>query len=332
MLEQRRLSAQREDQEKAILRDRQKEEFRKCLQQQMTETFNRKRVKYEEFIREKEWIDEITQRLQEEQVLQVEHRMKCIQEASQAIEEYREYRQKQAAEQKQQTEQENLRICRYMQEKEAKERQEEAERRMQLQQKTALADRLTQQLDAIETEARKREELLVELNMKELAEREEARLRKKLEDQLRRRVQVRLELERQREFTWIRQQQEKEEDRLFKEEQLRLMAESDRLELLSNEMKRRKQVEHRKSVELLLEERRQRRVQEMDAEKQRHSTEMSAAKRIREMIEEERIEILQEHAQELIGFLPAGILRPTDAQQLPMPTTTMTMTGRRPMF
>lgn len=286
----------------------------------MTETFNRKRVRYEEFLREMVWIDEITQRLQEEQLVEVERKMQRIQEASAAIEQYREYREKSLAQQQQQTEEENHLICCYLHEKDAKERQQEEERRAQLKQKTALADRLTQHLDQLETEARKREELMVELNMKESAEREEQRLRKRLEEQLRKRVQVRLELEKQREFIWTRQQQEKEEERMFKEEQLRLMAEADRLELLSNEMRRRKQVEHRKAVEQLMQQRRQQRIQEIDSEKERHNEELREAKRIREMIEEERIKILQEHAQELIGFLPAGILRNSDGEQLPLPT------------
>lgn len=286
----------------------------------MTETFNRKRVRYEEFLREKVWIDEITQRLQEEQLVEVERKMQRIQEASAAIEQYREYREKSLAQQQQQTEEENRLICCYLHGKDAKERQQEEERRAQLKQKTALADRLTQHLDQLETEARKREELMVELNMKESAEREEQRLRTRLEEQLRKRVQVRLELEKQREFIWTRQQQEKEEERMFKEEQLRLMAEADRLELLSNEMRRRKQVEHRKAVEQLMQQRRQQRIQEIDSEKERHNEELREAKRIREMIEEERIKILQEHAQELIGFLPAGILRNSDGEQLPLPT------------
>lgn len=319
-LAEQRLVAQRADEIKAQQLLEEKKEFRKCLQDQMTETYNRKRVRYEDFLKEKLWIDEITQRLQDEQVVEVERKMQRIEEASQAIDEYRKYREHSLAEQKKRTEEENQRIHLYLQSKEAKEKQEEELRRVQLQQKSELADKLTRHLDAIECEARKREELLVELNIKEMAQREEKRLRMKFEDQLRRRVQVRMELEKQREFQWMRQQQEKEEDRMFKEEQLRLMAEKDRLELLSNEMKRRKQVEHRKSVEELLELRRMQRIQDMTRDKEAHNAELLEAKRIREMIEEERIKILQEHAQELIGFLPAGILKPGDGQQLPLPT------------
>lgn len=285
----------------------------------MRETFQRKRVRYEEFLREKQWIDQITSMLQEEQVVEVEKKMRRIQEASEAIEEYRAYRDQCLKEQQQQTEEENRRIGVYLQEKEAFEQRQVMAKKSERDKKTAVVDKLSQHLDGIETEARKREELLVELNMKEIAEREEKRLRKNLEEQIRKRVQVRMELEKQREFQWIRQQQEKEEDRLFKEEQLRIMAETDRLEMMSQERRRRMQVEHRKAVEVLLEERKQKRVKELDEEKQRHSQEIKDAQRIREMIEEERIKILQEHAQELIGFLPPGILKLTDGQHLPLP-------------
>lgn len=320
VLEQQRLAALKEEEIKAEQSWKEKEELRKCLQQQMTETFNRKRVKYEEFIREKEWIDEITSRLQEEQVQEVEMKMRRIQEASLAIEHYRQDREKYRLRQKKLNEEENKRMIKFLHEKKEQERLEAAKREAQIKEKTALADKLSKQLDAIENEARKREELMVELNIKELAEREEKRLRKQLEEQLRKRVQVRVELEKQREFIWIRQQQNKEEDRLFKEEQMRILAENDRLELLSNEMRRRKQAEHRKAVEELLELRRKRKIEKLDQAKSQHDEELKEAKRIREMIEEERIKILQEHAQELIGFLPAGILRESDAQQLPLPT------------
>lgn len=319
MLEEQRLAALKDDEIKAEQSWREKEEFRKCLQQQMTETFNRKRVKYEEFLREKEWIDEIANRLQEEQVQEVEKRMRRVQDAAVAMEQYREDRERYRMKQRKLNEEENERISKFIAVKDLKEREEAAKRVAQMQQKAALADKLTKQLDEIETETRKREDLMVELNMKELAERETKRLRKDLEEKLRKRVQNRLELEKQREFIWIRQQQEKEEDRMFKEEQLRIMAEDDRLELLSNEMKRRKQMEHRKAVEELLEARRKQRIRAVTEAKTRHDEEIREAKRIRELIEEERIKILQEHAKEL-GFLPIGLLRPSDAEQFPLPT------------
>lgn len=37
-----------------------------------------------------------------------------------------------------------------------------------------------------------------------------------------------------------------------------------------------------------------------------------------EIVEEERIKIIQEHAEALMGFLPSGVLRETDRKYLPM--------------
>lgn len=41
-----------------------------------------------------------------------------------------------------------------------------------------------------------------------------------------------------------------------------------------------------------------------------------------QIIEEERIKILQEHAKNLLGFLPHGILRDSDREFLELPSRT----------
>lgn len=41
-----------------------------------------------------------------------------------------------------------------------------------------------------------------------------------------------------------------------------------------------------------------------------------------EIIEEERIKILKEHAAVLVGFLPPGVLRESDREHLPMLSAT----------
>lgn len=44
-----------------------------------------------------------------------------------------------------------------------------------------------------------------------------------------------------------------------------------------------------------------------------------------EIVEEERIKIIQEHAEALMGYLPAGVLRDSDREHLPMFPKTPTM-------
>lgn len=53
---------------------------------------------------------------------------------------------------------------------------------------------------------------------------------------------------------------EAQEDRIFQEKQLEMLAERDKIDQMSNEKRRRKMAEHRKATHELLEERKQQRV------------------------------------------------------------------------
>lgn len=56
---------------------------------------------------------------------------------------------------------------------------------------------------------------------------------------------------------------EVQEDRIFQENSLKLLAERDKLDQMSNEKRRRKMAEHRKATQELLEERKQQRVEKL---------------------------------------------------------------------
>lgn len=77
------------------------------------------------------------------------------------------------------------------------------------------------------------------------------------------RLKTRLELEEQRKENYMRRLQQRDDDEKFRMEQLRLLADSDKLEQLSNEKKRQKQLEHYKMVRQLIEERKARRDAEL---------------------------------------------------------------------
>jgi hypothetical protein len=81
-------------------------------------------------------------------------------------------------------------------------------------------------------------------------------------------------------------------------------AEEDRLEQLNDQKRRMKQLEHRKAVEELIKQRRER------IEKERLE-EIAAAQNLdalstyrHQVIEQERQRLLREHATRLLGFLP----------------------------
>lgn len=308
-MEEQRLKLVQQEREREKRQEADKQKFRESLQQQMRETFARKRVKYEQFLREKQIIDAIVQRLQEERLEDLQMKAERIQAALEDMRNIKQNKELYKVNQAKINDEENCRITEYLREKEMVEQQQTQLRRELLTKKTELSDRLSSNLEAIRLETRRKEELLVELHMKELREREEAKLRKDLEAQLRRRIEVRLDLEKQREHLWIRREQDKEEERLYREQQLQELAERDKLDLLSNEMKRRKQIEHRQEIRQILDQRRQQRIDELNALKGEYDRDLRDADSLRKMIEEERIKLLREHATELIGFLPIGLLR-----------------------
>lgn len=107
----------------------------------------------------------------------------------------------------------------------------------------------------------------------------------------------------------MRQEAEKEEEDRIRQQMLEKFAIDDRIEQMNAQKRRMKQAEHKRAVETLLEQRRL----QMSQEKQREQEEKAMNERMeayrRQIIEEERIKLLREHADKLIGYLPKGVIR-----------------------
>ena len=81
-------------------------------------------------------------------------------------------------------------------------------------------------------------------------------------------------------------------------------AEDDRIEQMNAQKRRMKQLEHKRAVEQLIEDRRA----QFAADREKELDERREAERMeqfrRQIIEEERQKLLQEHAVRLLGYLP----------------------------
>lgn len=99
------------------------------------------------------------------------------------------------------------------------------------------------------------EELLIELKAHELEEKQIFLDRAKLEEEIRRRLNVKLGLEEQMHGIELRRMQRANEEEEFRLEQKRLLAEQDRLDLLTREAQRNKKLEHQQQMRALLEKR-----------------------------------------------------------------------------
>ena len=81
-------------------------------------------------------------------------------------------------------------------------------------------------------------------------------------------------------------------------------AEDDRIEQMNAAKRRMKQLEHKRAVEALLDDRRQQFAADREAEvaERRMEEEMEGYRR--QIIEEERTRLLRQHATKLLGYLP----------------------------
>ena len=86
-------------------------------------------------------------------------------------------------------------------------------------------------------------------------------------------------------------------------------AEDDRIEQMNAQKRRMKQLEHKRAVEELIRIRREKKEEshkQAIAEREREAQEARIKAQI---IEEERQVILQQHADQLLGYLPKGVIR-----------------------
>lgn len=83
---------------------------------------------------------------------------------------------------------------------------------------------------------------------------------------MRQRIEARLILEQQLIDQKKRKEREENDEKLFCEKQLQMLAERDKIEQLSNEKRRRKFLEHRKAIQEMLEQRKLERVEAMASE------------------------------------------------------------------
>ncbi|GAB1294419.1 Meiosis-specific nuclear structural protein 1 [Apodemus speciosus] len=132
------------------------------------------------------------------------------------------------------------------------------------------------------------------------------------EQRLRRQREMKQDFEDQMALKEVILQAAKEEEETFKKAMLAKFAEDDRIELMNAQKQRMKQLEHKRAVEKLIEERRS----QFLADKQREVEELQLQQRrqgcINEIIEEERLRLLKEHAAKLLGYLPKGVFKRED--------------------
>ena len=86
-------------------------------------------------------------------------------------------------------------------------------------------------------------------------------------------------------------------------------AEDERIEQLNDQKRRIKQQEHKRAVDAMIADRREQRARDAAEELELDKMQDEFEQYRQEVIEQERQRLLREHAANLIGYLPRGVLR-----------------------
>ncbi|XP_053678628.1 meiosis-specific nuclear structural protein 1-like [Anopheles nili] len=305
--------------EKQIAEANEKRWLRSVLQQQMDETRNTKKCLYEEFLVEKNYLDAVVKKIQEEHFEAIQRKLEFQKCTRQEMEYFQEAKQIWKARQELVAKEENERLRKYAEEKDRLKAMEREEKEEMSKKREQLNETMIAKLEKETLEQRNREEMLQELYIAERDEKEEFKRQQELEDQIRKRIEIRLDLEKQLNEINCQRELHAEEEKRFQEEQIKTWAERDRIDMMSNEKRRRKMTEYRRAVHELLENRRKQRMEEVKSLKEQEDRQRQEERRRQEILEEERIKLLKEHATALLGFFPPGVLRESDREFIPLP-------------
>lgn len=306
------LEAERAEHEEALRQQEKQVENRRYKQdihKQIEEKEESKQAAYEEFLKEKLLIDEIVRKLYEEDQREVERKLLSQQATKQYIQEFQKQREIWKAQERAIMEEENRKIQEYA----AEQQQRDDVLKANKQAKEAAVEALQAKLyDQIEAESKYREEMeqvRQELYVEEQEQANRHRERQEFERKIKQRFELQKEHQEQLAFKAMREQAERDEEESIKKQMLDKFAMDDKIEQMNAQKRRMKQLEHRRQVENLLEERRHR----LNAERQRELNERIESDKLenykKQIIEEERAKLLREHATRLLGYLPKGVIR-----------------------
>jgi hypothetical protein len=298
--------AEAEAEEKHWLQSR---EYKATLQAQLADREKRKTEEVAQFLKEKQLVDELVAQIRAEDAAEQRRRYEAQKEARIFIEQYLSERQQWIAKEREKVEEENRAIELYNSQQYKREAEQKAEHDAQEEVRAKIYENLAKGMQAREAERAEIEDLRIELAQAEQAERLAARERLDME----RRIRLKLEMIDAYKFQIAQKralrEKEREEEEIFRSRLLSKMEEDSRLEQLSREAKRRKQMDHKKAVDAMVVERRRRLEEEhvQEEEDRRKERELEAFKQ--HVIEQERQRLLREHASKLAGHLPKGVFK-----------------------
>jgi len=303
---------ERAKQEAAIARVEAARKLQADLENQLIEKEKNAQLAYEQFLKEKKMIDDVVKKIEMEDAQSKQDAINKIEDHRTFIGNRDTYNQQREMEEKARDEEEDRKNREFKEEKQRQAEQVISEK----QAKASNLDRVQQHLRLELTKKQKEKEdyerLIQELAVSELEEKESQNEKDLADKVIRTRFEMQKDHFEQLEQKEMRIQAEAAEEETLRQQMLAKFAEDDRIELMNAQKRRMKQLEHKRAAENLLAARRERRSIEIAQKQAERDAEQKEAELKAKLVEEERQKLIAKHAQNLLGFLPKGVIRDYD--------------------
>lgn len=304
--------SQQHDKEQQKLRDQAAVVYQQELEKQLLEQEHKKQMEYEEFLKNKLMIDDMVRKINEEDGQEKLRRLEKQRATRAYIAEFKAKRELWKKEEQQRQDEENEKLLKFAAMQTNRENARMAQVREREEKLSTLQHKLGQKIRTEREQRNEMERLRQELYLEEQEETARVLERAEIEKKFKRRIELRKAHAEQISYKQAKKTAELEEEEVFRQQMLAKFAHDDRIELMNAAARRQKQLEHRKAVESLIEERQN----QFAAERQQEINEFMDAQNREEIrqqiIEEERQRLLKEHATKLAGYMPKGVFRNLD--------------------
>ncbi|XP_035483548.2 meiosis-specific nuclear structural protein 1-like isoform X1 [Scophthalmus maximus] len=289
-------------------------QYQRQLEQQFVVRERRRQEAYEEFLKEKLLVDEIIRKIYEEDQMERQLKLEKVRATKQHIEEFKRQQAEWRRMEQEKVEAENRRIVEFASHQQHMEDGRMAKIQEMEEAKEKLYKKLSKRIEEERQQREKMEQVREELYLEEQEEANRQREIEAMEEKIRQRLMMQQTFQDQMAFKEMQRKAEKEEDEAFRKTMMTKFAEDDRIEQMNAQKRRMKQLEHKREVENLIEDRRRQREADLELEAKERAAEQEREALHRQIIEEERQKLLKRHATKLLGYMPKGLLREDDLE------------------
>jgi len=283
--------------------------YSKELEDQLNEQEKRKLEENKQLAKDKELIDKIVQKVYEEDEKQKQYEMEKRKDFQKGIEEFLQNKMLQKEEEEYMRKLEEESINEYNKKKEERTDQFNEMKRIRENNKNIIYQRLADEIERNEKEKEMVNQMRIELYEEKQAEREQQLADELFEKKIRQRIELIESFQQQILYKKKKLQEEHEIEEIYKQQIAKQAEDYKKLELMNEQKRRMKQLEYAREMERLIRERDEYLESKRKQEEEENNRLEELEKLRLEVVEAERQRLLKEHATQLVGYLPKGVIR-----------------------